>query len=577
LGIYLQPELYNNGGDYRGEEAGQYNLAESKRILAAYGNHPSFVMLALGNEMWGGRANRARAVAELRKCDPTRLYAQGSNNEFGHPTLAEGDDYWTTARTLGDSADHAVRGSFSQADLPLGHIQRLRPATTYDYQTAIQGVPVPIIGHEVGQYEVSPDFRELGEYTGVQKPWNLETFRRRLQAAGMLDEAGAFVAASGAQVVQCYREEIETALRTPGFGGFQLLDLQDFPGQGTALVGILNVFMESKGLVSPEVWRNFCGPVVPLARMDSYTWTNGQTFSAQIEVAQYGPVDFTNVPLTWTLADDHQHLAAQGELPARDYRQGLVLAGSIAIPLGGLAAPARYDLQLRLGQTGYHNDYPLWVYPDQADTTPPPSVTIRQAWDDGTRSLLAAGRTVLLLPSPDSVPGVAGFYTPDFWCYPMFRSICEGSHKPVAPGTLGLLIDARHPALAGFPTDTHGDWQWWDLVTGSRDLVLDGTPASFRPIVQVIDNFERNHKLGVLFEAGVGRGRLLVSTLDLLHKQESPVARQMLHSLLQYAQAGVAPRTTLDMETVNAIFTRPNQTRQKNAAGSYLDFFDRKN
>ena len=575
VGIYLQPELYKSGGVYREGAEGEYQLAEGKRILNAYGNHPSFVMLSLGNEIGEGRENRAKMVAELRKTDPTRLYAQGSNNEFGRPSLAQGDDYWTTARTSKDSAVHAVRGSFSHADLPIGHIQRLRPATTYDYREAIKGVPIPVIGHEVGQFEVFPDFREIGKYTGVQKPWNLETFRRRLQAAGMLDQADAFVAASGALAVQCYREDIETALRTPGFGGFQLLDLQDYPGQGTALVGILNAFMESKGLITPEAWRNFCAPVVPLARMDSYTWTSRQTFSAQIEVAQYGPVDLKSVPLAWTLVDAQGQSVAQGELPMRDYGQGLIPSGTVTLPLAALAVPACYRLQLRLGATGYYNEYPLWIYPDQADTVPPSSVLIRESWDTETQELLRAGKTVLLLPPLEKISGVDGYFTPDYWCYTMFRSICEGNKKAVAPGTLGLLIEAGHPALASFPTETHSNWQWWDLVTGSRALVLDATPASFRPIVQVIDNFDRNQKLGVLFEANVEQGKLLVCTLDLLRKQESPVARQMLHSLLKYAQIA-SPQTTLSVETVNAIFASAKQVIKKRPDGSYSEFFERK-
>ena len=574
VGIYMQPELYN--GNYLDETSLAYSRAEGLRILSAYANHPSFVMLSLGNEMFEGRENRARLIAELRQADPSRLYAQGSNNEFSRPKLAADDDYWTTVRTVKDSADHAVRGSFAHADLPLGHIQRLRPATTYDYREAIKGVPVPVIGHEVGQFEVSPDFRELPRYTGVQKPWNLETFRRRLQTAGMLDQAGDFMEASGALTVQCYREDIEAALRTPGFGGFQLLDLQDYPGQGTALVGILNAFMESKGLISPEAWRQFCGPVVPLAKMESYTWTNSQTFSAKIDVAQYGPVDLKNQTLTWNLVDARNRTVAQGKLPAQDYTSGLVSAGTVTLPLAGLPSPARYQLQLSLGKTAYQNSYPLWLYPDQVNTTPKPAVTIRQTWDRDTQALLLEGKTVLLVPLPEVVPGMEGFFATDFWCYPMFRNCCEGMKRPVAPGTLGLWIDARHPALAGFPTASHSDWQWWDLVMGSRALVLDATPASYRPIVQGIDNFERNHKLGYLFEAKVGQGRLIVCSLDLLRKSASPVARQMLHSLLDYAAEAKAPRTELTLETVNAIFAQPAASKHQNPDGSFSEFFNPK-
>ncbi|MEN9841956.1 MAG: hypothetical protein RL376_1756 [Verrucomicrobiota bacterium] len=312
VGMYMQPELYQFGGASKAGAASDYNIAEGKRILTAYGNHPSFVMFSLGNEIWAGREIRAQAVGAFRAFDPTRLYVQGSNNEFGRPALIEGDDYWTTGRTLRSTVDLNIRGSYAHADEPNGHIQSRRPATTYDYRESIKNIPIPVIGHETGQFQVFPDFREINKYTGVQKPWNLEVFRRRLDAAGMLDQADAFLAASGALTVQCYREEVEAALRTPGFAGFQLLDLQDYPGQGTALVGILNPFMESKGFITPEAWRNFCGPVVPLARMESYTWTKSQTFTAQIEVAQYGPKDLTRVPLIWTLTDEKRQNRGQG-------------------------------------------------------------------------------------------------------------------------------------------------------------------------------------------------------------------------------------------------------------------------
>ena len=115
-----------------------------------------------------------------------------------------------------------------------------------------------------GEFEVTPDFREIPKYTGVLKARNLEIFQQRLKDANMLDLSHDFMRASGALAAICQREDIEAALRTPGFGGFQWLDIQDFPGQGTALVGMLNVFMESKGITTPEKWRQFCCETVPL-------------------------------------------------------------------------------------------------------------------------------------------------------------------------------------------------------------------------------------------------------------------------------------------------------------------------
>ena len=309
LGMYLQIELPNKRSAFdapESREAAKHNIdyldvdrsqkdkslyeyaaREGELIFRAFGNHPSFVMFTLGNEL-GRNAGMFKLVSRFRTLDPRRLYAQGSNNMHWNPSLVQGDDFWVTCKT-GNSLP--VRGSFSVLDFRTPHIETRPPSTMVDYRDSIAGIPVPVVAHEVGEYEVSPDFREIPKYTGVLKARNLEAFRRRLEAAGMLDQAQDFVRASGELAVICYREDIEAALRTPELGGFQLLDLQDFPGQGTALVGILNVFMESKGLIAPEAWCRFCCETVPLVRVKKYTWTTAEVFSGQVQVAHYGPAD----------------------------------------------------------------------------------------------------------------------------------------------------------------------------------------------------------------------------------------------------------------------------------------------
>jgi hypothetical protein len=578
LGLYLQPELYQFGGKYTGDP---YFLEEGLRILKTYGHHPSFVMFSLGNEIGGDRAEMARHIEALRKADPTKLYAQGSNNEFWKPVLAPDDDYWTTVRTLGDSAEHAVRGSFSHADMPLGHIQRLRPSTLIDYTAAIDGVPVPVIGHETGQYQVFPRFSEIGKFTGVQKPWNLEVFRHRLKQSGMLDRADAFVAASGALAAICYREEVEACLRTPGFGGFQLLDLQDFPGQGTALVGLVDSFMDDKGLISREEWRQTCAPATLLARFESYTWTTDQRFVCRVQLPNYSPADLAAGTLRWELRNDAGSVLKSGKFASPPCPQGkLTDLGGIRVDLSDIPSPARHHLVLTLDDAGIRNRYPLWIYPAAAAATPPATDAdaslIRRAWGDETKLRLANGETVLLLPDPSSLKGVEGFFTPDFWCYPMFRNICERVKKPTAPGPLGLCIDENHPALAGFPTDSHSDWQWYDLVMNSRSMILDGAPTDFRPIVEVIDNFERNHRLGCLLEARVGKGRLILCSLGLMEKPDNPVARQLLRSLERHARSDHQPRLALSPQDLDRIFDPPHRAPATAADASFSEFFNRK-
>ena len=565
VGIYIQPELPNWGpigapaerdakdvelkSDSESiKERTKYLIAEGHRILNQFGNHPSFVMLALGNENNGSREVMGSMVADFRVYDRARrLLAQGSNNRLNFPTLAPGDDFWTTVLTGGDYKAGVfqpnTKGKLVRGSTPVhttGHINNDPPSTRHDYCEGIAGIPVPVIGHEIGQFQVFPDFKEIPKFTGVVQARSFEVFRERLDQAGMLDQADDFVRASGALAVRCYREDIEAALRTPGFGGFHLLDLQDFPGQGTALVGILDSFMDSKGLITPEAWREFCSETVPLLRFDRYTWTTDQTFEAEAQVANYGPSSFTGIRPQWILSDAAGKPLARGTLPATDIPAGKVSStGRIVIPLQNVPAPQKLTLEFTLPGTRYRNHYPLWVYPSKLAPVVPPAVSVVRKLDESARAALAAGGRVVLLPEAAALKqSLDGAFITDFWCYPMFKK-----YNP--PGTLGILIDPKHPVFANFPTDFHGDWQWWRLTKNGRPMILDALPKSFRPLVQVIDNFERNHRLGLLWEAQIGSGKLLVCSSDILGQQDQPEVRQFYQSLLDYAASPAFQPKTL--------------------------------
>ncbi len=530
---FLEPDLSNSKVSLY-----DYGKREGELIFRHFGNSPSFVMFTLGNEL-GRNDGMFQMVKYFRSIDPRRLYAQGSNNLHWNPSLAKGDDFWV-AKSL-EKSGRLIRGSdsvFNEGLVP--HIDFRPPSTLVDYRAAIAGCPVPAIGHETGQFQVYPDFRDIAKFTGVTRARNFEIFRERLDKAGMLDQAQHFVDASGVLAAICYREDIEAALRTPGFGGFQLLDIQDFPGQGTALVGMLNDFMENKGFIQPAEWRQFCSEVVPLVRMEKYCWTTNEEFSGRIELAHYGPAELKRGSVdVFITAEDGKELVR-----CRMLNDGELKPGSLN-PLGEfrfdfklarLAVPQKLWLTVAVDGTRYRNRYPLWVYPPQVDTRVPEGVLVsRQFSDPETRRHLDAGGRVLLLPKLDRLPhSVGGAFQTDFWS-PMFTqaAIKRGMEPP--PGTLGILCDPESPAISAFPTESHSNWQWWQLVKHSRPIVLDDTAKDYRPVVQVIDNFARNHKLGLIFETRVGKGAMIVCAIDLPALQEFPEGRQMLHSLVQRA------------------------------------------
>ena len=185
----------------------------------------------------------------LRRIDNRRLYAFGSNNFLGYHGQVEGEDFLVTCR-IGGADDYSThtRGSFSFADADQGgYLNNTYPNSTQDFSKAISECTVPVISHETGQFQVYPNYDEMSKYQGVLSPVNIGIFRNRLVEAGMIDQAEEFFRASGRWSALLYKAEIEMDLRTKGFGGFQLLDLQDYPGQGSAYVGILDAFMDSKG------------------------------------------------------------------------------------------------------------------------------------------------------------------------------------------------------------------------------------------------------------------------------------------------------------------------------------------
>jgi len=578
LGFYFQPEFPNKRSAFNApedEEAAIHNIdrldvettetkvslydygkRESELIFRHFGNHPSFTMYTLGNEM-GRRQGMFDLVAHFKRIDPRRLYAQGSNNMHWNPSLAEGDDFWVTKGIIdADGNPLPLRGAYYHNAPFKGHIDNRPPSTMVDYAEAVSGVPVPLVVHENAEFQVAPDFRDIPKFTGVTRGRNYEIAREGIEEAGMLDQAHDFVRASGALSAICKREDIEASLRTEDLGGFQLLDIQDFPGQGTALVGLLNVFMESKGIIEPSERREYCCETVPLLRMKKYTWTTDETFIGRVQVAHYGPADLSDVRLTWTVRDADGRTVAAGKFDPTTLEQGKVAeVDSFAVPLTRVDAPAKLTVTLAIEGTSYHNDYPIWVYPPKVDTAAPEGVLLaRQFTAKETQEHLATGGTVLLLPHLDRLPhSVAGSFQTDFWS-PMFAKSAAKRGLEIPPGTLGILCDPDHPALADFPTEFHSNWQWWHLVKNSRPIIYDDTPDQYRPIVQVIDNFMRNHKLGLIAETRMGKGKLLICSIDLLGQQDKPAARQMLHSLLRYvASSQFNPKEELDPEVLKKL------------------------
>lgn len=532
-GLYVQVEgpVWANQGAALGESrpVDAFLFEETRRILDAYGNHPSFIMMAHGNEPAGRDAELlASWVTAWRTYDPRRLYTSAA----GWPAIPENDfDNIPEPRAhrWGEGLDSRLNGR--------------APETESDYREWVRSRPRPIISHEIGQWCAYPDFTETARYTGLMEPRNFGIFAGFLREAGMADQAGAFLHASGRLQLLCYKEDVEAALRTEGFGGFHLLGLSDFPGQGTALVGVLNPFWESKGYSTPDEFARFCGPTVPLARLPRRVWTADQEIRFEVQVAHFGPAPL-DADVSWSLRDrDGVELrtgtvARGAHIPIGNGTR----FGPVHVPAGPGSGPARLTLVVTVQDAGgarYQNDWDLWVYPVDEPVVSRDEVLVTTKIDVAVERA-AAGAAVLLELGPESIGNdVALGFTPAFWN----TAWTQGQ----APHTLGLLHDPRHPVFRHFPTEGFTDWQWWELLHGAKAMLLDGLSPRLRPLVQPIDTWFEARRLGVLFEARIGRGRIMVSSLNLDPGGDRAAARQFRHSLLAYlAGAEFSPTETIE-------------------------------
>ena len=559
LGVYMAPELpfwgtvAEEGEEGYDERERDFLFQEGFRILREYGHHPSFLWLSLGNELWGSKDVLNRMMRAYREADDTKLYSSGANNYQFVPDVLDEENVFVGVR-LG--RERLIRGSYAMCDAPQGIVQTTAPESVSNYDASIvpetlgqsgeagkvqiqygTGVKevdaqsadalipdVPVISHEVGQYVFYPDFSEISHYTGPLKPRNIEAMRENLERAGLYGEHEAFFRQTGHLAVECYKREIETLLRSREVSGFQLLDLQDYTGQGTALVGVLNAMMENKGLISAEEWREFCAGTVVLGEFASFTGMMGEDIRFDVQISECDP-EKQHTCIHCTLMDGERELYACDVTPGA--RQGrLTDAVSVTFP----AECYRDAMQERITgltvvltlEDGTRNHYPIWLIP-------PIDIRITR------EGIEKDGRMVAFVSAEEKADGAAivvpsaegqlpAEYCTDFWCYPMFRSISESMGKPVPVGTMGLSIDTASPLLKRFAQEDYTTPAWYAILQTAH---VQRLPADIHPAVQMIDNTERCARLGILYQQD-GVWHL---TARLWEKPDDPTVRALAWSL----------------------------------------------
>ena len=544
LGMYFHIECssWANQGTTLGDssEIDRYIYNESDRIIEAYGNHPSFCMLAYGNEPAGNKLEEyfGKLLTYWKSKDSRRVYTSGA----GWPFIPENDFNLSPEPRIQRWGEGLKSIINSQP-----------PRTDFDYRDYVSKFTVPVVSHEIGQWCAYPDFKEIAKYTGVLKATNFEIFRETLSENHMGDQAEDFLMASGRLQTLCYKADIEAALRTPGFAGFHLLQLHDFPGQGTALVGILNAFFESKGYITPEEFRMFCNQTVPIARMKKLIYTNNEYFNADIEVAHYGDKPLIKPVITSRIFN------IIGEvINNKSFTIGVIAngncnqIGSVSFDLSGIQSAQKLILEVSIENTSFKNRWDFWVYPAKQEAVQG-NVLVSERLDKNAEEALRNGGSVLLLTygrvGKEKGARVAIGFSSVFW------NTAWTNNQP--PHTLGILCDPKNPLFNDFPTEFYSNFQWWDPVSHSQAMIINGFPAEMKPLIQPIDTWFENRRLALAFESKTNGGKLLVCSIDFKNNmEERPVSKQLLISLLNYMNSqSFNPKTDLDIKEVKGLLT----------------------
>lgn len=532
LGFYYQVECssWANQGATVGDGAplDQWLYEEADRMIAHYGNHPSFTLMCYGNEPAGDKHTEylSKFVSHYKAKDPRRLYTSAA----GWTVIPEADYDSVHAPRLHQWLDHLKSRLNAQP-----------PDTLLDFSDHVAKHTKPIISHEIGQWCVFPNLNEVPKYSGNLQPRNFELFAELLASRNLLTQASDFLHASGKLQALCYKEEIEAALRTPGFGGIQLLDLHDFPGQGTALVGLLDPFWDEKGYITAAEFSRFCNATIPLAKLPARVFSSGDTLTADLLLYHFSPEPLPS-RLNWSLTSQGKTLAA-GNLPLSADLYTLTPVGKLSIPLA-VQAPEKLTLEVTCGSRS--NSWDLWVFPRVATVNGPTARFVSSLQE--ALPLLAKGETVLLNPAPaafkDTTPPTVAGFTPIFWN--------TAWTQRQAPTTLGLLMNPAHPLFQYFPTDGHTDWHFWHLLKDTRPMVLNHLPK-VTPTIQMIDDWFTSNRLGYLLEARVGQGKLLLCAFNL--SSDSPSTQAFKHALQTYAaSASFAPVVELTEDDLSKLF-----------------------
>lgn len=547
LGLYLQVEAPIWLDDWMpfmlGDRPDHYSffLEESLRIIRSYGHHPSFCIFSCGNEIRGNYDILREIIQALKVENPDILYTLTTNWDRNQDIL---DDLFI-AQTVDKLP---VRGQYN--------LDRMTETTTLEFSQAISQRSVPVISHEVGQYSVYPAVSEIKDYSGNLLPKNFWAIRDDLEEKKMISSSAQFTYCSGRLAFELYKDDIEAALRTDSMGGYQLLGLNDFTGQSTATVGVLDSFWKGKGITGCNEFKMFANSLVPLVLMERRIYSVDEMLTAKIKIANFRQ-KFGPVILAWELSDGRK-VILQDEIYMNNLSIGLnAIAEPISIHFKQLiTSNQQLTLTVKIKEQSTviaENNWKIWVFnPKKAEKSE--EVVVANRLSDDMLNEIIEGQNVLLMPNYEDIKDAEKTtFFPVFWSPVHFKS----------KSNCGLVIDKNHPIFAKFPTEEYSTYQWKPLVETGFSIPFSGLENNFKPIIQAIPNFFNNKKQFVLAEMMLGKGKILISSLAL--SDQNLVGKSFKSALIGYMMSDqFKPTYSLSKEQIIAWFNKTDKTEQRN-------------
>ncbi len=531
-GIILQAELPFWGNVANGWAGTSFLYNELERILDSYGNHPSFCLFSMGNEHSGDWDVLANMVDTAKRYDNRHLYTAASNQyirpDNGSVPGNPGDEF--ACNMWGMWGLEPKDGSFKRR---IRYFERFSDCSEMaeadkDYDFELDGMDITVIAHELGQWWIYPDYDVMDKFTGILEPRNYSVLKEKAEEKGILKQYKEYSKCSGKLATILYKEDIEKQLRTKRMAGFQLLDLHDYWGQGTALVGILDAFWETKGLITPEAFRRFCNHTVVLSRIKKFTYFSDETLEIPFEVYRYEKSDLCNVSPEVTVSNSNGDIVYNEKFSNVDIknRENTVI-GKLKLSLSKINEPHELKITLKLNPYEFENDWNVWVYPKISEIHEE-KVFITEEINNTTNEMLKKGKNVLLLNYKNPNSTAVGF--------------SNAGWTPFIAGrdTNGLVINNKHPIFSDFPTEEYSNWQWQSLLNNARGIIVD---SNINPIVEAIDGPFEAFRIGILTEIKVENATVIICSLNL--NSETPEAIQLKRAIINYLSGITQPKQEL--------------------------------